>query len=768
MAILNNLIVYGESRLLGKLYCNDINIGNDLTVAGTTYSEGPLHVGKNTAANAKIFLNNKIAMRGTDAWLRINDAGTGETKFSSGVYFGSSLVRTDGSLQVGNNGAYLNISSSAGTIAVPTTFSYTANSSGNVGLKVNGTASIVTGNITTVNSNMINNAGDIFNKNGLIETDRIKSNVWDITSTQNLGGSFYIAPTINVTNGSTFTISSVSGTTITGYLIDTTNITSSDFGGHTWTNNSLIKITGKLTSGNNHYILGTCSGKLTAAMNTTANRINFQITCDASTVPLAGTYTITDGTVMMYNVSGSNKVGIQMTCYGANKYSYIDIYNGSNGDTPVARLGKLNGLETINGMTPTDYGIYTKNGFFKGKIVANGGSIGGWTIGDSYITTSSSRTTYNSTTNTGMTLSYSGSSGGIGAYNSATQNFTLSSNGVLTAVGANIDGSITAREFLALDENDEEGARFDASGFIVKKGGITFGEAGESGFIYLSTEPYGENYPINNSTDILDWKQIIGTKFGIRSDGTLYASNAHIADSIETESLRIGQWTTFDHRLKLCDGEYNISNDTSVQKGKVYFRRVEGGNVLYRIVTPNGNENPNTQNWYELTQTVPTDWLDHKDRYFIAGQYEDDYESINATYTVFGSRYYETTDTVPDSQKVYYQRSGSGTEVSPYIYTAVNNPTGDPSQQSWYELQKLFYEKDMNSPQMIIGKKSDFAVTVDNTQITFWYAHQKVAFINGDRMEIPRSVMLEEMLIGDNKWSWREHEGNLQLKWIGD
>ncbi|QIW90683.1 UNVERIFIED_ORG: hypothetical protein GCAPEGMB_00336 [Vibrio phage V07] len=54
-----------------------------------------------TAANfgiENIDINAKTAFRGFDSWLRIND----QAAFTTGVYFGSSLVRTDGTLQVGS------------------------------------------------------------------------------------------------------------------------------------------------------------------------------------------------------------------------------------------------------------------------------------------------------------------------------------------------------------------------------------------------------------------------------------------------------------------------------------------------------------------------------------------------------------------------------------------------------------------------------------------------------------------------------------------
>lgn len=67
----------------------------------TVTSEGPLYIGSATAANAILYLNKKIALKGIDTWLRINDTGA----FKSGTYFGSTLVRTDGQFQVGSGGS---------------------------------------------------------------------------------------------------------------------------------------------------------------------------------------------------------------------------------------------------------------------------------------------------------------------------------------------------------------------------------------------------------------------------------------------------------------------------------------------------------------------------------------------------------------------------------------------------------------------------------------------------------------------------------------
>lgn len=48
--------------------------------------------------------------------------------------------------------------------------------------------------------------------------------------------------------------------------------------------------------------------------------------------------------------------------------------------------------------------------------------------------------------------------------------------------------------------------------------------------------------------------------------------------------------------------------------------------------------------------------------------------------------YSASTDTSVAAGKTYYTRSGSGTSQSPYVYTKVASPTGNPSTSSYYEM----------------------------------------------------------------------------------
>lgn len=101
-------------------------VSGGLGVAKQIITNSGIYVGHANAANAIIYLNSKRAIAGTDAWLRINDTKA----FTSGVYFGSSLIRTDGSFQVGASGSSVNITTSAIQLKTPTTISNTATITG--------------------------------------------------------------------------------------------------------------------------------------------------------------------------------------------------------------------------------------------------------------------------------------------------------------------------------------------------------------------------------------------------------------------------------------------------------------------------------------------------------------------------------------------------------------------------------------------------------------------------------------------------------------
>lgn len=124
-------------------------------------------------------------------------------------------------------------------------------------------------------------------------------------------------------------------------------------------------------------------------------------------------------------------------------------------------------------------------------------------------------------------------------------------------------GYLLARsDGLVLGRDSNKDAILNSDGLITKSGGIIAGESGSNGYVYLSTHDYPlkdtsdpsnpiNGLTINSHTPTAEgtddkvandpaWREVIGTKFGVDSEGNLYAAGAHIDGDIIAQSLTIG------------------------------------------------------------------------------------------------------------------------------------------------------------------------------------------------------------------------------------
>ena len=81
----------------------------------------------------------------------------------------------------------------------------------------------------------------------------------------------------------------------------------------------------------------------------------------------------------------------------------------------------------------------------------------------------------------------------------------------------------------------------------------------------------------------------------------------------------------------------------------------------------------------------------------------------------------------------------------------------------------------------IIGNNNDFHIQIDGTELGFYQASKRVAYISNDQLYITQSVVLQQMDLGIRinnsglgQWSWKVHangqnpsRNNLNLKWVG-
>lgn len=451
MAQLGNLLVTGSSRLLGKLFCNDISVGNSLsvktlsatnftatsitasglTVNGNATTTGTLNVG-NSQANGKISINGKVSIRdyANNGWLGINDTGA----WTSGVYFGSSVIRTDSGFQVGGSGKIV-LNTSSAKFNVPVTINN----------------SLAANNITATNVTV---------------NDTLKAFKYELNTIQDLGGEFCVSPTIFIQSGATVNVSRASATTITVSIKDTKSITSDTIQGIRWSTSSKIKFQGKIDG-----VAIRCNGIMASKLNTDANTMALTLTVNSGIADHFATTvngaSYSDISVMLYQRYGKkvgstdnvySPVGIRMSATGnANSAPYVDIWgNKSNSDpdtvytVPSVRLGYLDGLK-CGTYDCVGYGLYADNVYLNGTIISNSGTIGGFNINTNALVNGTWGTDKSVLMSTGTTenKAVGGSSAISGWCFTAGSKFGVTTSGDLYASNVNISGKVTSDNITA-------------------------------------------------------------------------------------------------------------------------------------------------------------------------------------------------------------------------------------------------------------------------------------------------------------------------------
>jgi len=214
-------------------------------------------------------------------------------------------------------------------------------------------------------------------------------------------------------------------------------------------------------------------------------------------------------------------------------------------------------------------------------------------------------------------------------------------------------------------------ATLDSNGLVLSQGGISAGTSNTNNYVYLSSID-GPFVPINDFTpdsesDEPRWRQIIGTKFGVLSDGTLYASNVNVSGTINATVGQIGGAVITDGLLQITKANISdkltaneIDVDTLIATGQL----ATTGQI--NAISNNGN-----LNWNNGVLTI---------------------------------------------------------SASPY------------------------------------------SVEIGGTGIKFKYNESTPALIDQDKLKIGKTVVLNEMQLGENKWSWKIDpiDNYIYLKWMGE
>lgn len=515
MAQLGNLLVKGSSRFLNKVYFEDISIAGTSFFSGDISTDGTLNIGANKASNALLYLNKKIAIRGVDSWLRINDTST---NFTSGVYFGSSDVRTDKAFQVGDGGKYFKINSSSLDVNVPSAFSQrTAHNGGLISPTISSNLISFVKNGNTLPKIDGADATAILNELTVLSTLRAKE--YELDHVQNLGGTFMVSPSFICTEGSTsVTVSAISGSEVTFVIKDNAIFTKTEIATASWVLNSQIKLSGKIGNA----ILANATGTITKSVDTNNHTITVKVDVGSSAVGNFTVNTTYSGSqvsklaLMMFRNASGYRLGIYLESYSSeNKKPVINIFDGSGTDPKVV-LGKLDGTPKVNNVSPTGYGLYSDNAFLKGTIIATSGTIGGFTLS----TDSIQNGTFGQDGSVMMCLgsNNSASIGGSGNINgwtfTAGSKFGVTKNGAMYATSGKI-GKYTITD----------------SCLTTGGGSVCTGMGGNQAFWAGS----------DSSND---------APFHVSYDGSLYASKANISGVINSTDGNIGGWKIGSNKIE--------------------------------------------------------------------------------------------------------------------------------------------------------------------------------------------------------------------------
>lgn len=542
MAYLSNLIVAGNSKFLNKIYAGDLEVSGTFGTTGNVSVGGSLNItGTSTCAGG-------ITVSGESTFNnKVNFKGNGVELYHTSPYmdFHFNNSTTDYTSRI--------IEESSGVITIKPN------------LVVGSSATIPTATITTGTiSNATIGSGIVTNLNVM---DTLRATHYDLQTVAQLGGAFYVSPTVKFPTASNANIVvTKSGSTLTMTITDTSTITSTTMAGVVWQANAKIKASGKIGT----VTTGTMDGTVTA-VNVNSHSMTISVSGGNANAVQAGTYNkadIDNFCVMMYH-TGSNPVGIMMNSYGTNGLTYIDIYGGASTDTytsPNVRIGNLGGL-VFNGSTLSNqWGIYTNNGYFSGKIIANGGTIGGFTIGDTAIytgTLTSATDNYIGLSTADFTRSIGGTSR-TGLRMAIGDKFGVTGDGIvyssnLQATGGNIGGWIINPTTLSKNSTQKQTEGYIQYGAILQAPTESTIES------TASSVAFGVRQRTYTNGAYTSWTY----PFLVHYDGRILATNADISGKITATSGSIsGSLVTSGiNANNITAGTISIERLTSIKVG---------------------------------------------------------------------------------------------------------------------------------------------------------------------------------------------------------
>ena len=245
------------------------------------------------------------------------------------------------------------------------------------------------------------------------------------------------------------------------------------------------------------------------------------------------------------------------------------------------------------------------------------------------------------------------------------------------------------------------------NGLVLSRGGIITGNIGTNNYAYLSSvdHPIGNNgitindfTPDNNSQK---WRQVIGSNFGVLSDGSLYASNINVSGTVTIDNGDVGGCVVIGGKLQIDEASVGdttiytaLQNKSQVfyadmsekpalnyRAGDVWYTSVVYSREYYDYTVDTSVDNSKTYYTYDGEEYIsvdsPSGNPQEQQYYELYTEEEEGHNSYIATND--GSTYFISSDTTVQSGKIYYILNED------LEYEVVSSPSGNPSTKNYYE-----------------------------------------------------------------------------------
>ena len=167
---------------------------------------------------------------------------------------------------------------------------------------------------------------------------------------------------------------------------------------------------------------------------------------------------------------------------------------------------------------------------------------------------------------------------------------SLASNGAAITIGSTSSyNTYINSQGLSLRNGTMANATLDSNGLVLSKGGIIAGTTGSDSSIYISSENLGSSVESlvptpSGGSPKTNWREIIGTKFGVDSEGNLYARDAHISGEIViTSGETANKLAAVDSDVQVINSQVKINNN----------QILIGNENSFHILINGDNTNPN-------------------------------------------------------------------------------------------------------------------------------------------------------------------------------